>query len=774
MKSLVLILVVFLGFDNGTIDNSQDLSSGKLVTYNVKGGIVTLRYENLVSQIEVVNDGVIHFFISFSNKLPLKQSYAVVNKKSTTNIFLEEERDCLKIHFEDKEIKIKKGSHKTEVYHSNGLIFSFNIYQNKKTKQLKLIAKYDGERFFGLGEKTGNFELTGRKFTMYNSDTYKYTYNTDPLYASIPFYIAIKNKQEYGVFFDSPAKSLFSLKRKKYSYKVDDGMIDFYIFTGDTKKIIQDYTTLTGKPYFPPLWSFGFHQSRNSYTDQEKVLRIANNFREYDIPLDALYLDIGFMKDNLVFTYDSQKFPHPKNMIKQLNSMGIKTVAIVDPGIKVDKNYSVYQSGIESDVFCKCKNCYYEGKVWPGMCHFPDFTKESTTKWWGNQYKYLLELGIEGFWNDMNEPSIFSEPNGTMPEKVMMDYNGIKSYHRYLHNIYGLTMAKATFKGINDLRHNKRIFLLTRAAYSGIQRYAFLWTGDNTSNWEHLRLNVSMALNLGLSGVPYVGADIGGYTGSPSEELFTRWIQLSTFIPFMRCHTEPGTRSQEPYVFKKNIDIIRKYIKMRYKLLPYLYTEVYRTQLTGLPIAKSLFLEYGENYLDIDNIFLFGRDILVAPVLKKGITQKEVTLPEGIWYDLWTDKVYKSGKHSLDISIEDIPVFVKAGSIIPLYDFEIKSTGDFKTKRDLTLRIYPDKDGNAQGFVYEDDGETLNYREGVFLITKIEYQSNGNIAKIKLQTEGKFRIKRKIIFLLPVDIQTIKINGKKYSVENRRVEVKSF
>jgi len=402
------------------------------------------------------------------------------------------------------------------------------------------------------------------------------------------------------------------------------------------------------------------------------------------------------------------------------------------------------------------------------MCYFPDFTKESTVKWWGNLYENLLDLGIEGFWNDMNEPSIFSEPGGTMPEGVMMNYNGIKSCHKYLHNIYGLTMAKATFEGINNLRHNKRTFLLTRSAYTGIQRYAFLWTGDNTSSWEHLRMNISMALNLGLSGVPYVGADIGGYTGSPSEELFTRWIQLATFIPFMRDHTEKGTKFQEPYVFKRNIDIIRKYIKLRYKLLPYLYTEVYKTHSTGLPIVKPLFLEYGRKYLDIDKEFLFGRNILIAPVLEKGITQMEVILPEGGWYDLWSDKAYKSGKHSLDISIENIPVFIKAGSIIPLYDFEMKNTDDIKKKRDLTLRVYPDKNGNAQGFIYEDDGESLDYQREAFLITKIKYQSEGNTAKVRVQTEGRFKMKRKIIFTFPVNIKSIWVNGKSYQVKNEK------
>lgn len=774
MNALGFILMFFPGFDYIAKGDPSLQGSGKFEFYEVKEGIVTLRYENLLSKMEIVNDGVIHISTSFSNELPLKHSYAVVNKKTNQNISLEEEKDCLKIHFEDKEIRIKKEFYRTEVYRANVLICSFDIRQDIKKKELKLIAKYHRERFFGLGEKTGDFELTGREFTMYNSDTYKYTHNTDPIYASIPFYIAIDDEYEYGVFFDSPAKSRFSLKREKYSYKVDDGMLDFYIFTGEIKKVIEDYAVLTGKPCFPPLWSFGFQQSRHSYIDQEEVIEVANNFRKYDIPVDAVYLDIGFMNNNLVFTYNPREFPRPKSMVEHLNSMGIKTVAIVDPGIKVDRNYAVYRTGVENDVFCKYENRYYEGALWPGMCHFPDFTKESTTKWWGGLYKNLLDLGIEGFWNDMNEPSIFSEPNGTMPEEVMMDYSGIKSSHKYLHNIYGLTMARATFEGVNDLRHNKRIFLLTRSAYSGIQRYAFLWTGDNTSNWEHLRMNISMALDLGLSGVPYVGADIGGYTGTPSEELFTRWIQLATFIPFMRDHTERGTKFQEPYVFKENIDIIRRYIKLRYKLLPYLYTEVYNTHSTGLPIVKPLFIEYGRKYLDIDREFLFGRNILVAPVLERGINQMEVILPEDIWYDLWTDKPYESGKHSLDIFIADIPVFIKAGSIIPLYDFGMRSTVDLKEKRDLTLEIYPDGNGNARGFVYEDDGESLDYQNGIFLITKIDYRSEGNIAEIKVQTEGKFKVERKMIFVLPANIQFAHINGKNYRVRNRRVEIQSF
>jgi alpha-glucosidase len=696
-------------------------------------------------------------------------SYAVIEKKRDTNVSFTEHDNYIVAGYSDIELRVYKASCKIELYDSNQLIYSGEIYPDTKNEALLVAAAYNNERFFGLGEKAGDFELTNREFTMYNQDNFGYTYDTDPLYATIPFYIAITDNNQYGIFFDSPARARFSFKASDYSYSIDDKAFDLYIFAGDAKKIIEDYTKLTGRPYFPPIWGFGFHQSRWSYESQEEVLKIASNFKDYDLPLDAIYLDIGFMNNNMVFTYDSDDYPNPSEMNNILKANGIKTVAMVDPGIKVESTYPIYNSGVENDVFCRYEGSYYTGDVWPGKCHFPDFTKSSVREWWGGLYANLLDLGIAGFWNDMNEPTIFNvESNKTMPDMVQMYNEGEESYQKYLHNAYGMSMVRASHEGIQSLTQ-KRVFLLSRSAYSGIQRYSFLWTGDNTADWDHLKMNLYMAMNLGLSVIPYVGADIGGFLNSPTEELFARWIQLGVFIPYMRDHTCIGTEYQEPYLFTGCLDITRKYMKLRYKLLPYLYTAVYQSHNTGLPIVRPLFLEYGRDYLDIQNQFMFGKDFVVAPVLEPGTTSREVTLPTGIWYEYFSGETYGAGTHKLDITIEDIPIFVRGGSIIPIYDFEIKSTDDLRSKRDLTLRVYPDSEGYAECSVYEDDGESFDYQQGLFLNTAVQYKADRRHAEITISTDGDFDIARQITIELPDNIDSVTINGKPYEVENHKV-----
>ncbi len=765
--SLFTVLVA-CSFSAGRSRSNGQPASGTLESYSFEDGVLTLVYQKIKTTIQFVNDGVVKITTTLLPDLPPRHSYAVIEKNRDTRVSFTDHENYIAIGYNGIELRASKASCKIELYDSSELIYSSEMYPDTRNEALLVAAVYNNERFFGLGEKAGDFELTNREFTMYNQDNFGYTYDTDPLYVTIPFYIAITDNNQYGVFFDSPARSRFSFKESDYSYSIDDKVFDLYIFTGDVKKIIEGYTKLTGRPYFPPIWGFGFHQSRWSYESQEEVLEIASNFRDYDLPLDAIHLDIGFMNNNMDFTHDSDDYPNPGEMNNILKANGIKTVAMVDPGIKVESAYPIYNSGVESDVFCRYEGSYYTGEVWPGNCHFPDFTKGSVREWWGGLYANLLALGIAGYWNDMNEPSIFNVESKTMPDMVRMYNEGEESHHKYVHNAYGISMARASHEGIQSLT-KKRVFLLNRAAYSGIQRYAFLWTGDNTADWDHLKMNLYMAMNLALSGIPYVGADIGGFIDSPTEELFTRWIQMGAFIPYMRDHTCLGTEYQEPYLFTGCLDIIRKYMKLRYKLLPYLYTAVYESHSTGLPIVRPLFLEYGRDYLDIQNQFMFGTDFVVAPVLEPGATSCEVTLPPGIWYEYFSGETYGAGTHKIDISIEDIPVFVRGGSIIPIYDFEIKSTDDLHSKRDLTLRVYPDSEGYAEGSVYEDDGESLDYQQGLFLNTAVQYKADGRHAEITISTDGDFDIARQITIELPDDIDSVTINGKPYAIENHKV-----
>jgi alpha-glucosidase len=751
---------------------------GKLISYDYKNGKLVLNYDNLSAVVEILDGPVVKVSAAYRPALPYHYSYAVVSEKPLGGadkiLFLSNQLYI--IRWNNYEVRVPQdGMFGVSLLQNGKQIFKTSLVEDDEEEKLYLVSPAEKERYFGLGEKTGKLELTGRKFENYNSDTYKYGFTTDPVYCSIPFYLAIGSGYSYGVFIDNPARSEFSFKKDDYSQAVYDDRIDFYIIPGDPKTVIKNYSSLTGFANLPPMWGLGFHQCRYSYESQKEVLGVAEKFLKNGLPIDSIYLDIGFMSNNMAFTYNPAAFPDPKGMDIALEKQGIRLVAIVDPGIKTDKKYGVYTSGTNLGVYVMITNKsksaaspwkIYTGSVWPGLCAFPDFTKPATFKWWQSHHPVLVNLGIDGFWNDMNEPSVFNVPGGTMAGDAVQDNNGTPTEHMYLHNIYGLTMISATFAAMRAIQPDKRVFILTRSGYAGVQRFAFVWTGDNSADWTHLAMNVSMVLNLGLSGVPFSGADIGGYTGSPAEELFVRWIQLGAFIPFMRDHSEKGTKYQEPYVFEKSLPIIKKYMKLRYTLMPYLYTMAYEASRDGIPVARPLFLEFGGEYLDIDQEFLFGDSILVAPVLDplKKKDSVSVILPTGIWYDYFSGKVSKAGNYSLPVTMEDIPVYVRGGSIIPVFAFDYMSTMELQKKRDVTLTIYPDESGSASGRLFEDDMVSYAYQKGAYVYTKFEYKSSGNSASITSVKEGGFALKRKLTVVLPKGITALTYNGKAVAV----------
>ncbi|OHD57478.1 MAG: hypothetical protein A2Y33_05780 [Spirochaetes bacterium GWF1_51_8] len=791
MKKLfsVFLMLFILGFtalcQQATVKPGTFGEMGKLLSYDYNYGKLVLNYDNISAVIEILDGPAVKVTAAYGSSLPYHYSYSVVSEKplSGAEKLLFISNGMYVIRWNDYEVRVpEKGTFGVTVLQKGKKIFKGSIVEDEEEEKLYLVSPVEKERYFGLGEKTGAFELTHRSFTMYNSDTYKYHTSTDPVYVSIPFYLAMGDGYSYGVFVDNPAKSEFCfLKGDEYYSAVYDDRIDFYIFPGEPKTVIGNYTSLTGKPNLPPLWGFGFHQCRYSYMSQQDVMTVADSFKKFGLPIDVLYLDIDFMSNNMAFTYNPKSFPDPKGMADALDKQGIRLVAIVDPGIKNDKKYPVYTSGTNAQIFVKITNKSktaaspwktYTGSVWPGVCAFPDFTNPASFAWWQNQHPALLKLGIDGFWNDMNEPSVFNVPGGTMAPEAIQNNHGTPTEHKYLHNIYGLTMISATFEAVKNLLPNKRIFILTRAAYSGAQRYAFVWTGDNSADWSHLGMNLSMSMNLGLSGIPFNGADIGGYTGSPNEELFTRWIQLGTFMPFMRDHTEKNTLPQEPYVFTKNLPIIKKYMTIRYTLMPYLYTMAYEASVSGVPVVRPLFLEFGDKYLDVDKEFLFGDSILVVPALDPLSKSKTLNavLPGEAWYDYHTGKTVK-GDQKITAVIDDIPVFVKGGTILPTYAFEYKSTMELDKTRDVTLTVYPDSAGNAAGRLFEDDFVSFDYQKGMYLYSKFSYTSKGNTAEMTSAAEGKMVLKRKLIVVLPKDITALTFNGKPVAVKDGKAVI---
>ena len=600
------------------------------------------------------------------------------------------------------------------------------------------------EQYFGLGEKSGQLEKRGHAYVMWNTDAYGWGNSTDPLYESVPFFIGLRGGRAYGLFFDNTWRSSFDMGVEapdQYSFGAEGGELNYYFFYGpDPKKVIQRYTELVGRMPLPARWAIGYHQSRYSYYPESCVRFIADNFRQRQIPCDALFLDIDYMDGYRVFTWDKSRFPDPPRLLADLRKQGFKVVTIIDPGIKVDPNYRAYAQGVAEGNFVKKPDGQlYIGKVWPGDSAFPDFTSEKVRAWWGSLYKGLIDDGVAGFWNDMNEPSIFDVPSKTMDLDAIFDDHGLHSPHAKIHNVYGMLMSEATRAGTLELRPNERPLVITRATYAGGQRYAAVWTGDNSSLWEHLRLSLPELMTMGLSGLTFAGADIGGFALSPSAELYTRWLEAGVFYPYCRTHTEKGSRNQEPWSFGNRMEEInRRAVELRYRLMPYLYDAFHEAAESGLPVMRALLLDYpddpqavGQNYE-----FLFGDDLLVAPVVKSDEREWDVYLPRGVWYDFWTDQRYAGPRHvNVEAPLDRVPVFVRGGAIIPTQ--QVVEYTDQAPVDPLTFEIYPA--GNSTREYYEDDGLSFDYQRGVVLREQVSSGERDDTVALHLSArEGSY------------------------------------
>ncbi|WP_102029228.1 glycoside hydrolase family 31 protein [Salirhabdus sp. Marseille-P4669] len=617
----------------------------------------------------------------------------------------------------------------------------------KPTGEVITYKKMDkDDHFYGFGEKTGFLDKRGERYEMWNSDVYiPHNPETDPLYVSIPYFMTLRNGRSHGVFFDNTFRTIFDMKSELdyYSFEAEGGQLDYYVMAGpEPKQVLEQYTYLTGRMPLPPKWSLGYHQSRYSYETEAEVREIAQNFIDRDIPLDVLYLDIHYMNGYRVFTFDEERFPDPKKLIQDLKQMGIRIVPIVDPGVKKDPEYYVYQEGINQDQFCKyIEGNIYHGEVWPGISAFPDFTDEKARKWWGDKHQFYTDLGIEGIWNDMNEPAVFNETK-TMDVEVMHRNDGEPTTHRELHNVYGFLMGKATYEGLKHQLNGKRPFLLTRAAFSGVQRYAAVWTGDNRSFWEHLQMTLPMVMNLGLSGVPLVGPDVGGFAHDTNGELLVRWTQVGAFTPYFRNHSAIGTLYQEPWRFgEENESIMRKYIQMRYKWMPHLYKVFQEATKKGLPVMRPLFMEFpkDEKTYNINDQFMIGDNVLIAPILAPSVTDRAVYFPEGDWIEMETGNVYAGEQvHLVHAELDYMPIFVKRGTAI--FQGEIQSRQN-KSPKQVEMHIFASPEEHwYEATYYDDDGETFAYENGEYLELKLKVvHSTETITITTLEHNGDYK-----------------------------------
>ncbi|WP_183580080.1 glycoside hydrolase family 31 protein [Mucilaginibacter sp. X5P1] len=598
------------------------------------------------------------------------------------------------------------------------------------------------ESFFGLGDKPTELNLRGKRLKNWNTDAYSFAWNQDPLYRSIPFYISLNDNIAHGIFFDNTFKAQFDFgaeDKTKTSFWADGGELQYYYIHGPhMMDVVKSYHILTGTHPMPPLWALGYHQCRWSYYPEAKVRKITTGFRENKIPCDGIYLDIDYMDGYRCFTWNRKYFPDPKKMISELAAEGFKTVVIIDPGIRVDDNYSVFKEGKANRYFCRRSDDYFmEGHVWPGRCQFPDFTNPEVRTWWGGLFDELVEMGVAGVWNDMNEPAVFGA--GTFPDDVRHQYDGFRGSHRKAHNIYGMQMVRATYEGLRTIMKNKRPFTITRAGYSGVQRYSSVWTGDNVASWEHLQLGNIQCQRLSVSGIPFCGTDIGGFSGEPDGELFTRWIQMGTFSPFMRAHSAGDTKEREPWSFGEPYTAInRKFIELRYRLIPYLYSTFWEHHRYGFPILRPIVMQEQDvllNHFRQDE-FTYGDKILICPVMQPGQTSRKVYLPKGKWYNFWTNEMADGGQEVMvPTPLETIPIFIKAGSIIPEYPV-MQYIGE-KEIEEVKLNIYY-SDYEVNSFLFEDYGETFAYEQDIYLEKKFVVKGDAKTLTIQQSMEGLY------------------------------------
>ncbi|MDK0705981.1 glycoside hydrolase family 31 protein [Clostridium perfringens] len=579
--------------------------------------------------------------------------------------------------------------------------------------------------YYGLGEKGGDLNKKGCYTENFNTDDPETDDDSITYYKTIPFYVALKEEATYGIFFDNSFRSYFDMGKEmgdRIFFGAIGGQIQYYFIPGENiKEVVKNYTALTGRMEMPPLWSLGYQQCRFSYFSQEEVRELVKTFEEKDIPLDVVYLDIDYMDGFRVMTFKTPNFDDAAGLIGDLKEKGIRTITIIDPGVKVDEEYPVFKRGKEGNHFTKkLDGEMFIGAVWPGNSAFPDFSNKDCREWWKSELKkFISEHGMDGIWNDMNEPCVFNNDHKTMLETCLHNSDNGVIEHKEFHNRYGFEMSRCSKEAQEELHPNERGFSMTRATYAGGQRYSSVWTGDNMSLWSQMRMSISMNANLGISGFSFVGNDVSGFGLDSSEELFIRWMEMGPFIPIFRNHSNMYTRRQEPWAFGPRAEkIAKKSIELRYELLPYIYDLYYISHKEGLPIFRPMIMEYEKdmNLLNMREQFMLGENMIVAPVLYEGERSKTLYLPKGSWFNYFTMEKLQGGKwYKLPCELDEILVFVKEGAIIPTYNKKFRNVKE--RPNNILLKVFGE---NAKGFHYNDDGHTMEYLEGKYTYMDIK------------------------------------------------------
>lgn len=734
---------------------------GKIMGYEIKGQKVQIQFAAGAAFVEVLREDIVNIFVLYMSKEHC--SKAVEGSKAVqTELKVEQDETGITIQTAALQIKVSDEGY-VDFYDWKGNLLCADyrgkrVFPQKISDTFKQLLASEGhdisnlddrnypvqclkvmdgdEKFYGLGDKSGFLNKRHYAYENWNSDLPQ-AHNEDfrALYKSIPFLITKKEQAVFGLFFDNTFHSYINLGKeneKYYYYGAEGGNLDYYFISGQRMPdVISGYTWLTGTTPLPQLWTLGYQQTRWGYECTEDVREVAEKYRALQIPCDTIMFDIDYMDGYRVFTWNHKMFGEPGSIVKEIADSGFKSVAIIDPGVKLDEDYEMYREGTDNDYFAKTpEGETYVNTVWPGESVYPDFGKPAVRKWWGSKQKYLTDWGFRGIWNDMNEPASF---NGELPADVMFTDEDRPMRHEEMHNVYGHFMAKATYEGLKKA-DGKRPFVITRACYAGTQKYATVWTGDNQSLWHHLQMAIPQLCNLGMSGVAFAGTDVGGFGADCTAELLCRWVQVGAFSPLFRNHSAKGSRRQEPWQFdEKTIAINRKFIELRYRLLPYFYDLFHVCEETGLPIVRPLVLHYEDDseVWNLNGEFLVGEQLLVAPVVEQGATKKLVYLPEGNWYDFETGKPFEGRRyHIVEAPLDTCPMFVKEGTILPTYEV-MQYVGE-RPYDTLKLLVYP---GAGTYVHYQDNGSDFAYRDGAYNL--YEFTSDGRSEiKQKMLHEG--------------------------------------
>ncbi|HEY3414751.1 MAG TPA: glycoside hydrolase family 31 protein [Armatimonadota bacterium] len=718
---------------------------------------ITLKVENGVGRIFVLADGLVRVRFVRNGQAEADFSYAVVKADWPPAGFEFCDSDSvLRISSPALSVSIRKSDGAITVRSASGMALLEEVHVSWNGDVVRLAWGTPGDReVFGCGEKAGPLDRRGAPMRMWNADRYAFSTGTDPLYHCIPFCLALDGGEAHGLFVDNTFEQRWDLGcpgETEASVECDGGAADFYVFAGPTPaEVLSRYTELTGRVPLPPLWVVGYQQSRYAYYPESQLLGVAAEFRRRNIPCDVLYLDVLYMDRYKNFTWDATRFPDPRRMISDLKADGFQTVVILDPGVKVEEGYEPFEQLRAAGFYARNPDgSPFVGKEWPGECIFPDFTDAQCRAWWGTMCKGLTDDGVAGLWNDMNEPEVMDTDSHTMPLDVRQAGDGIvPGEHKRHHNVYGMQMGRATYDGLRTLRPEERAFVLARAGFAGGQRYAATWTGDNVSSWEHLRLGIPMTLNLGLSGQAISGPDVGGFSSEASAEMFGRWLQANILFPFCRVHSAKadsdtpmaeGKNPQEPWTFGGDWEATnRRYIELRYRLLPYLYTVFEEMTRTGAPIVRPLFFEYPDDpqCRNRDYQYLVGRDIMCAPVVEDGARTKTLYLPEGDWYDFRTNERLKGGREiTVEAPVEHLPMYIRAGAALPMQAI-VQHTGQCDSVP-IEWVAWPDADGCADGVVYEDDGRSMEYAHGAFRRTSVKIRQGEDGEVIEAHSIGDY------------------------------------